>query len=163
MWDFDLLLDAAFFSVTETYFLEATLDVTFANTGPLTKRLVLALPARTLRRAAAPSAASSWVHVVGRATQPERSVEGIASQTFRMTAPSKAEDPAAVQGQEEPSSSSSSTAVIAGAVAGVAVAGIAAAVVVALVLVRRRRERRERANSDSPLVAVDVSSESGAL
>ena len=42
VWDFDLLLEEAFFSVTEVYYLEATIDLTFANTGALTtKRLTL--------------------------------------------------------------------------------------------------------------------------
>jgi hypothetical protein len=50
VWDFDLTLDPAFFSITETYYLEATIDLTFANTGTLTKKLLIPMSsARTLR------------------------------------------------------------------------------------------------------------------
>merc|ERR1711959_855483 len=45
-WDFDVLMEPTFFSVTESYFLEATLELTFANTGPLTRKLVLPLARR---------------------------------------------------------------------------------------------------------------------
>jgi hypothetical protein len=40
-WDFDLIMEPTFFLITETYYLEATLELTFANTGPLTRTVVL--------------------------------------------------------------------------------------------------------------------------
>merc|ERR1711991_1082940 len=43
VFDFDLTMDASFFLLANTYYLEASLDLTFANTGPLTKKLVIPL------------------------------------------------------------------------------------------------------------------------
>ena len=42
-WDFEGIMEPTFFLITETYYLEATLELTFANTGPLTKTLRMPL------------------------------------------------------------------------------------------------------------------------
>merc|ERR1712065_118810 len=39
VWDFNLEMDPSIFLLANTYYLEATLDLTFANTGPLTRKL----------------------------------------------------------------------------------------------------------------------------
>ena len=72
LWDFAMELDGAFFDPTESYYLEATLDLTFANTGPLTRRLVLPIDAK--RR--------SLVAMHGRSDEPQREA-GVASEVFR--------------------------------------------------------------------------------
>jgi hypothetical protein len=85
VWDFDLTLDPAFFSITETYYLEATIDLTFANTGSLTKKLLIPMSsARTLRSQA--RNVVDLVEVAGRgpSTPAAATQAGVLSQQFQM-------------------------------------------------------------------------------
>merc|ERR1712093_555499 len=116
-WDFDVLMEPTFFSVTESYFLEATLELTFANTGPLTRKLVLPLASR-----------AELVAITGRAPDARVEEQGVQSNKFAVraaAATSGAEAAAAGGGSGEAASnggggSSSNTAMIAGIAGGVA-------------------------------------------
>jgi hypothetical protein len=82
IWDFDLEIDATFFGITETYFLEATLDLVFSNTGALTKKLVIPINGNRRKRLTR----NTVMLVAGRAGDDVESEEGIKSSTFRMKA-----------------------------------------------------------------------------
>jgi uncharacterized integral membrane protein len=172
VWDFDMALDATFFSITETYYLEATLELVFTNTGPLTRRLRFPLinnaastqtMAKSLRQqlSFATTPTMDLVAVFGRATSPSISAGGIYSQTFRMLAASAttasigatAAVGPATTGTSSPLSSSSLPMIIGIAVG---VAAIVAGIVLIAFIVIRRRRLRDRANSDTPLVQVSM-------
>merc|ERR1712000_202067 len=113
-----------FFSVTESYFLEATLELTFANTGPLTRKLVLPLARRanqsSLRSALSDASRTELVAITGRAPDARVEEQGVQSNKFAVraaAATSGAEAAAAGGGSGEAASnggggSSSNTAMI---------------------------------------------------
>merc|ERR1739848_747590 len=89
-WDFDVLMEPTFFSVTESYFLEATLELTFANTGPLTRKLVLPLARRanqsSLRSALSDASRTELVAITGRAPDARVEEQGVRSNKFAVRA-----------------------------------------------------------------------------
>merc|ERR1711991_208272 len=50
IWDFDLFMEPTVFLLANTYYLEATLDLTFENTGTLTRKLQIPLTRKMLAR-----------------------------------------------------------------------------------------------------------------
>merc|ERR1711916_201405 len=142
------------FLLANTYYLEATLNLTFENTGTLTRKLQIPLTRKmlarrgnaVLRRALSNSAGGvmDLVAVSGRAddnnSNNQQQQEGVFSNLFALRA-SEEEEVA-----EQPEASGSNTAMIAG-IAG----GIAGFVVVAVV--KKRRRTRDRSASDAPLTA----------
>jgi len=135
VWQFSLDVDASFFDITETYFLEATIDLTFANTGSLTKRLIIPLlPGRKRSNTAVALIAAG---------APRQAQEGnsdqVRSNIFKMQAEEREEE------NEAPVSGSASTAIIAAgaAIGAVALVAIAAILIVFAVKKRRRREEEE--------------------
>jgi hypothetical protein len=110
VWDFDLVMDPTFFSIANTYYLEATLDLTFANTGPLTRSLRINLVNPKAR--ALPTGMQLYALRDGQSTDNEQQ-QGVASNTFNLRA---AEDEATTSAA---SSGSSDTAMIAGIAGGV--------------------------------------------
>jgi hypothetical protein len=161
IWDFDLLIDPAFFIITETYYLEATLDLTFANTGPLTRRLRMPIRrAKTLRAQSNINASGGeLVAIYGRVNDANRRA-GIFSQTFRMAAPAASDgttiDATVVvddaESTEAPNDGTSSDSTMAIAI-GAAVGGVVlAAALIVIIVVALKRRRRDRANSDAPLM-----------
>lgn len=129
-------MEAGFFAAT--YYI----NVVFAHTGPLTRRLTM------------PIVRGRFVAVEPRATETERVVSGINSQTFRLLDQRAAADASGTATATNGASSSMAVAIG----AAVAAVGCAVAVIIVVVIVvRRRRQHRDRANSDSPLVAVVVS------
>lgn len=158
VWNFDLLIDPAFFGLTNVYYLEATLDLVFTNTGPLTKRLRIPLTSLSMLRQ---QANVELVALNSRATPTALSQGGIFSQTFRLTASSSSSasvstsSSGTVSAVQSSNSSSSSTVAIAVGVAVGAAVLCAVGIVIAVVIVRRRKqEQRGRASSDAPLTAV---------
>merc|ERR1711916_402981 len=73
IWDFELLIDPSFFSLLEVYYLEAELQLTFANTGPLTRRIRMPIKPNELLS-----------HVSHRRQQADPQQDGVASPTFRL-------------------------------------------------------------------------------
>merc|ERR1711991_1266661 len=117
--DFDLTMDASFFLLANTYYLEASLDLTFANTGPLTKKLVipLVIPGnkKMLRSSVQLVALSARADDDGAGNQ-----DGVFSEVFGVSAAPRV---AAAQ----PSDSSSNDSAIIAAAVGITV-GVAALV-----------------------------------
>merc|ERR1711916_298416 len=103
-WIFDLNFDGTFFDITEQYFLEATLNLVFANTGSLTKRIVMPLLPKARR-----TTGKMTEIVVRQASGDDNqsSQDEVKSSTFRLQAPA-VEEEEEVQPEEETSSSSSS-------------------------------------------------------
>merc|ERR1712065_118584 len=77
VWDFNLEMDPSIFLLANTYYLEATLDLTFANTGPLTPKL---------RSTLSNPHAVALVALSERADNDSETQEGIFSNTFEMRA-----------------------------------------------------------------------------
>ena len=159
-WDFDVLMEPTFFSVTESYFLEATLELTFANTGPLTRKLVLPLARRanqsSLRSALSDASRTELVAITGRAPDARVEEQGVQSNKFAVraaAATSGAEAAAAGGGSGEAASnggggSSSNTAMIAGIAGGVAGVVVVAACVIIAVVIKKRRRRGEEGSEE---------------
>merc|ERR1711991_1168056 len=149
IWDFNLQMEPTFFLLANTYYLEATLELTFANTGPLTRRLEIHLgnPASGAKRSMLRSALSNpnVVHLVAVDSNAQRAPrdqeEGIFSNTFavRAAAGSVAEQ---LPAGEASSDNTGMVAGIAGAVVGAAM--LAIGIVLVVVIRRRRRSARER-------------------
>jgi hypothetical protein len=149
-WDFDLVIDAGFFALTQQYYLEATLDLTFANTGALTKRLLIPLSAfaaaargeaslrQSLRQQQQLGAGQALELVeVGGGRQLARDANA-GQQSVQSPLFSATRDAATM---DSSSSSSSSTAVVVGIAAGVAGLLVVAALLVVVVVMRRRRRQ----------------------
>jgi len=155
IWDFDLFMEPTVFALANTYYLEATLDLTFSNTGPLTRKLRMPLPrkmaGKSLRSTLSNMNAVELVAMTVRDGE-DRQQQGVFSNVFALRTESKAEEGAG--GQEEmPASGDSNTAMIAG-IAGIAgLVVVAAFIVVVVVIKKRRRNNRDRAASDAPLTA----------
>jgi len=155
-WIFDLNIDGVFFDITEQYFLEATLNLVFANTGSLTKRIVMPLMPKARR-----SAAKVTEIVVRQASGDDNqsSQDEVKSSTFRLQAPAVEEEEE--QPEEQPSSSSSSLIIAAaGAVGGVALCALAAVLIVFAVKKRRRRQEEEDESTMDSVVVVSKSEDS---
>jgi hypothetical protein len=153
VWDFDLTLDPAFFSITETYYLEA-IDLTFANTGTLTKKLLIPMSsARTLRAQA--RNVVDLVEMSGRGpSNPAAATQaGVLSEKFQMRAAASAT--ATIAAVDTPSSSAP-VGVIAAVAAGIGAALIGACIIIVVVV--KRRNKRSRATSDAPLVVAALPS-----
>ena len=125
IWDFELLIEPSFFSLLEVYYLEAELQLTFANTGPLTRRIRMPIKPNELIS-----------H--GRRQQGEAQQDGVASPTFRLAASAVA---------EEEQSNGLPVGIIAGAAAG-GCALIAVVIVLAVVARKRRKEQDEQRSPD---------------
>merc|ERR1711991_1125020 len=98
-------MDPSVFLLANTYYLEATLDLTFANTGPLTRKL------RNPH-------AVALVALSGRADNDSETPEGIFSNTFEMRAADAEAE--ATDGASSSAESGNNTAMIAGIAGGVA-------------------------------------------
>merc|ERR1711991_688755 len=154
VFDFDLTMDASFFLLANTYYLEASLDLTFANTGPLTKKLVIPLvipgSKKMLRSSLANPNAVQLVALSARADDDGAgNQDGVFSEVFGVSAAPRA---AAAQ----PSDSSSNDSAIIAAAVGITV-GVIALIVVVVIVRKRKSESRERAGSDTPLPVVVMS------
>merc|ERR1711991_899531 len=158
IWDFDLFMEPTVFLLANTYYLEATLDLTFENTGTLTRKLQIPLTRKmlarrgnaVLRRALSNPGAMDLVAVSGRAednSNSNRQEEGVFSNIFALGA-SEEEEVA-----EQPEASGSNTAMIAGIAGGIAGLVVVAAFIVVGVVVKKRRRTRDRSASDAPLTA----------
>merc|ERR1712093_824203 len=142
------------------YFLEATLELTFANTGPLTRKLVLPLARRanqsSLRSALSDASRTELVAITGRAPDARVEEQGVQSNKFAVraaAATSGAEAAAAGGGSGEAASngggcSSSNTAMIAGIAGGVAGVVVVAACVIIAVVIKKRRRRGEEGSEE---------------
>ena len=157
IWDFDLFMEPTVFLLANTYYLEATLDLTFENTGTLTRKLQIPLTRKmlarrgnaVLRRALSNPGAMDLVAVSGRAEESNNNQqqEGVFSNIFALRA-SEEEEVA-----EQPEASGSNTAMIAGIAGGIAGLVVVAAFIVVVVVVKKRRRTRDRSASDAPLKA----------
>merc|ERR1711991_904214 len=157
IWDFDLFMEPTVFLLANTYYLEATLDPTFENTGTLTRKLRIPLTRKmlarrgnaVLRRALSNPGAMDLVAVSGRAEESNNNQqqEGVFSNIFALRA-SEEEEVA-----EQPEASGSNTAMIAGIAGGIAGLVVVAAFIVVVVVVKKRRRTRDRSASDAPLTA----------
>merc|ERR1711991_933766 len=159
IWDFDLFMEPTVFLLANTYYLEATLDLTFENTGTLTRKLQIPLTRKmlarrgnaVLRRALSKSGgARDLVAVSGRAEDNSNSnqqEEGVFSNIFALRA-SEEEEVA-----EQPEQNGSNTAMIAGIAGGIAGLVVVAAFIVVVVVLKKRRRTRDRSASDAPLTA----------
>merc|ERR1712065_109194 len=160
VWDFNLEMDPSIFLLANTYYLEATLDLTFANTGPLTRKLRMPLLARAsgakLRSTLSNPHAVALVALSERADNDSETQEGIFSNTFEMRA---ADSEAEATDGASSSESGSNTAMIAGIAGGVAGLVVVSAFIVAAVVFKKRRDSRERSASDAPLRSVGVSND----
>merc|ERR1711916_257283 len=160
VWDFNLEMDPSVFLLANTYYLEATLDLTFANTGPLTRKLRMPLLARAsgakLRSTLSNPHAVALVALSERADNDSETQEGIFSNTFEMRA---ADSEAEATDGASSSESGSNTAMIAGIAGGVAGLVVVSAFIVAAVVFKKRRDSRERSASDAPLRSVGVSND----
>merc|ERR1711916_87803 len=125
IWDFDLFMEPTVFLLANTYYLEATLDLTFENTGTLTRKLRIPLTRKmlarrgnaVLRRALSNPGSNGFVAVSGRAddnNNNNQQQEGVFSNIFALRA-SEEEEVA-----EQPEASGSNTAMIAGIAGGIA-------------------------------------------
>merc|ERR1711991_892139 len=161
VWDFNLDMDPSVFLLANTYYLEATLDLTFANTGPLTRKLRMPLLARAsgakLRSTLSNPHAVALVALSERADNDSETQEGIFSNTLEMRA--AAAGAAAADGDSSSAESGSNTAMIAGIAGGVAGLVVVSAFIVAAVVFKKRRDSRERSASDAPLRSVGVSND----
>merc|ERR1711991_28719 len=156
IWDFDLFMEPTVFLLANTYYLEATLDLTFENTGTLTRKLQIPLTRKmlarrgnaVLRRALSNPGAMDLVAVSGRAEESNNNQqqEGVFSNIFALRA---SEEEVA----EQPEASGSNTAMIAGIAGGIAGLVVVAAFIVVVVVVKKRRRTRDRSASDAPLTA----------
>merc|ERR1711991_497423 len=151
--------DPSIFLLANTYYLEATLDLTFANTGPLTRKLRMPLLARAsgakLRSTLSNPHAVALVALSERADDDSEPQEGIFSNTFEM----RAAEAEATDGASSSAESGSNTAMIAGIAGGVAGLVVVSAFIVAAVVFKKRRDSRERSASDAPLRSVGVSND----
>jgi hypothetical protein len=162
VWDFDLTLDPAFFNITEVYYLEATIDLTFANTGALSKRLTLPVmiskkaegkgSLRSQLRSGGEQVELVVVSRAGSAAAAPSSQTGVLSEKFQMLPAPRVAAAATTQAV-----AGSSTGMIAGIAAGVAVAALAAAGIIVAVIVSRRRKRNGE-TADTPMMVVASSS-----
>ena len=151
-WDFDLVMEPSFFLATNTYYLEATLDLTFANTGPLTRtlRLPLIAPSAAGKQSTTLRSALSNVNVVQLVAISDREPttnaeqQGIFSNNFSLRLAEKAAETTTAAG-----SSGDNTAMIAGIAGGVAGLVVVAAFIVVAVVLKRRKQNA--AAMDSPL------------
>jgi len=161
VWDFNLEMDPSIFLLANTYYLEATLDLTFANTGPLTRKLRMPLLARAsgakLRSTLSNPHAVALVALSERADNDSETQEGIFSNTFEMRAADAEAE--ATDGASSSAESGSNTAMIAGIAGGVAGLVVVSAFIVAAVVFKKRRDSRERSASDAPLRSVGVSND----
>jgi hypothetical protein len=159
IWDFDMVLDPAVFLITETYYLSASIQLTFANTGVVARRRVIIPlePGKPQLRAA-----FERQNTNGASTQ-----TGVLSNQFNMFAAtvqgnnngaagsstssgtSAAGGATSAAGSTTSAGGSSNIGMIAGIAAGVAVAVIAGIVIVALLV--RRRKNREHTSFDAPI------------
>merc|ERR1711916_316539 len=116
VWDFNLEMDPSVFLLANTYYLEATLDLTFANTGPLTRKLRMPLLARAsgakLRSTLSNPHAMALVALSERADNDSETQEGIFSNAFEMRAADAEAE--ATDGASSSAESGSNTAMIAG-------------------------------------------------
>merc|ERR1712137_1278723 len=142
VWDFNLEMDPSVFLLANTYYLEATLDLTFANTGPLTRKLRMPLLARA--SGAKLCSTLSNPHAVALVALSERAADAEAEAT---------------DGASSSAESGSNTAMIAGIAGGVAGLVVVSAFIVAAVVFKKRRDSRERSASDAPLRSVGVSND----
>merc|ERR1711916_102165 len=157
IWDFDLFMEPTVFLLANTYYLEATLDLTLENTGTLTRKLQIPLTRKmlarrgnaVLRRALSNSAggAMDLVAVSGRADDNNSNNQQQQEGVFSLRA-SEEEEVA-----EQPEASGSNTAMIAGIAGGIAGLVVVAAFIVVVVVVKKRRRTRDRSASDAPLTA----------
>ena len=153
-WDFDLIMEPTFFLITETYYLEATLELTFANTGPLTRTLRMPLIAPSangnkklsLRSALSNVNAVQLVAISDRDETTNAEQQGIFSNNFSLRA---IEKEAETSMAPESGSDNSNTAMVAGIAGGVAGLVVVAAFIVVAVVLKRRK--RNAAAMDSPL------------
>merc|ERR1711916_220675 len=161
VWDFNLEMDPSVFLLANTYYLEATLDLTFANTGPLTRKLRMPLLARAsgakLRSTLSNPHAVALVALSGRADNDSETPEGIFSNTFEMRAADAEAE--ATDGASSSAESGNNTAMIAGIAGGVAGLVVVSAFILAAVVFKKRRDSRERSASDAPLRSVGVSND----
>ena len=152
-WDFDLIMEPTFFLITETYYLEATLELTFANTGPLTRtlRMPLIAPSANKKKLSLRSALSNvnavqLVAISDRDETTNAEQQGIFSNNFSLRA---IEKEAETTMAPESGSDNSNTAMVAGIAGGVAGLVVVAAFIVVAVVLKRRK--RNAAAMDSPL------------
>lgn len=154
-WDFDLVMEPSFFVATNTYYLEATLDLTFANTGPLTRtlRLPLIAPSAAAKKSTMLRSGLSNVNVVqlvaisDRAPTTNAEQQGIFSNNFSLRSAEKTAETTSAAGSSGSGGNTAMIAGIAGGVAGLVV--VAALIAVAVVL--KRRKQKTAAAMDSPL------------
>jgi hypothetical protein len=132
-------MEPTFFLITETYYLEATLELTFANTGLLTRTLRMQLIAPSangnkklsLRSALSNVNAVQLVAISDRDETTNAEQKGIFSNNFSLRAIEK-EAETSVAPESGSNSNTAMVAGIAGGVAGLVV--VAAFIVVAVVL-----------------------------
>jgi len=170
-WDFNLVVDANFFALTKQYFLVATLDLTFANTGALTKRLIMIPLSSIVAMRGAPAALSLRQQYLGSSSSSQNEVVELVAVSGRATTlrnggQQSVESPlfgsAAVRAGTEvattaaASSSSSSSTMVIGIAAGIAgVLVVAGFIVVAVVARRRRRRAANEEHNRLPEMAVN--------
>ena len=129
--------------ITETYYLEAMLELTFANTGPLTRTLrsPLIAPSANYKKLSLRSALSNvnavqLVAISDRDETTNAEQQGIFSNNFSLRAIEE-EAETSVAPESGSDSNTAMVADIAGGVAGLVV--VASFIVVAIVLKRRKR------------------------
>ena len=151
-WDFDLIMEPTFFLITGTYYLEATLELTFANTGPLTRTLRMPLIASStnnkkllLRSALSIVNAVQLVAISDCDETTNAEQQGIFINSFSLRAIEKeAETSIAPE-----SGSDTNTAMVAGIAGGVAGLVVAASFYDVAVMLKHRK--RNAAAMESPL------------
>lgn len=156
IWDFDLFLDANFFSPVKVYYLIGTFAMTFANTGTLVRREILPIIGGDL--------IASMQHVRRAEFLPSRAGatvnQGVFSQTFRMGVVSTTQSTGTTKGITSSSFTGMATttasssggppiAMVAGIICAVVLVG--AAVVIVLVIIRKKRKQIKGIVADGPI------------
>ncbi len=140
-WDFDIRVDQAFFAPTGVYYLEATLEMRFANTGALSRR-------RAVRATMGGPSTGLYSQAFRLNLSPTPVAAAANAGTVQITG-SGSNNNTAADGALSPTAT---LAVIASVAAVAAVAALCAIVAVAIVAVRRRRRAAHAChNSDAPL------------
>jgi hypothetical protein len=167
VWDFDLYVDPLFFQAGNVYYLAATVSLTFANTGPLSKRLVMQinLPNQThsLRAQLADQSMGQIAPRAGQNSQP------IYSNTMRMqtlatqgTVAVATSAPTSATGTGTGTSATTTSAVSssgglsdsASIAIGAALCalGIAVLLIVVVLVLRRKRQQQQQDSTYAPVL-----------
>jgi len=170
-WDFTLFLDPAVFDVTQTYYLQGSVDIVFSNTGQLSRRETVQFRHNVVSHFSAPF--SELGPFVGSGLAKERYdlllrheamtrqsnstasgnslKSGAASNIFSLRSEIAATTSPQLVVQPSPGVS---VALIAGVAGGIG--GVVAALAVVITVVVVRKKRRLAKASDSPLQAINL-------